>query len=57
MRTSIEWRATATPLASIIGSGFLVSTPLLILSAGQYAALAMMIIAVIAYVLGSSFFC
>jgi hypothetical protein len=53
VRASSEWRATATPLASIIGSGFLVSAPLLILSTGQYAPFAMMVIAFIAYALGS----
>jgi hypothetical protein len=29
MAASSRWKATATPLASIIGSGFLVSAPLL----------------------------
>ena len=54
MRDSSVWRATVTPLASIIGSGFLVSAPLLILSTGYYAPLAMLSIVLIAYALGSS---
>ena len=54
MRDSSVWRATVTPLASIIGSGFLVSAPLLILSTGYYAPLAMLFIVLIAYALGSS---
>lgn len=29
VRNAILWRATVTPLASIIGSGFLISGPLL----------------------------
>ena len=40
-RTSKSWHATVTPLASIIGSGFLVSAPLLILATGKLAPLAM----------------
>jgi len=48
------WRATVTPLASIIGSGFLVSTPLLVMSVGKYAIIAMVVIVVIAYGLGSA---
>lgn len=35
------WRATATPLASIIGSGFLVLGPILAASYGRWAPLAM----------------
>lgn len=54
MRTSTLWRATITPLASIIGSGFLVSAPLLALVAGPYAAFVMLVIVLIAYILGSS---
>lgn len=54
IRTSNIWRATATPLASIIGSGFLVSAPLLILTTGQYAYLTMLIIVILAYFVGSS---
>ncbi len=54
IRQSTMWRATVTPLASIIGSGFLVSAPLLILSTGKFAAIAMLIIVVIAFAIGSS---
>ena len=53
-RTSKIWHATVTPLASIIGSGFLVSAPLLILTTGKLAPLAMGGIVIIAYALGSS---
>ena len=53
-RTSKSWHATVTPLASIIGSGFLVSAPLLILATGKLAPLAMGGIVIIAYALGSS---
>ena len=53
-RNSKIWRATVTPLASIIGSGFLVSAPLLILTTGKLAPLAMGAIVIIAYALGSS---
>lgn len=52
-RDSITWQATITPLASIIGSGFLVSAPLIVLSVGKFAPIAMLIIVVIAYALGS----
>jgi hypothetical protein len=52
-RTSKTWHATVTPLASIIGSGFLVSAPLLILTTGKLAPLAMGGIVIIAYALGS----
>ena len=51
---SITWRATITPLASIIGSGFLVSAPLLILTTGEWAAVTMTGITLLAYAIGSS---
>jgi len=35
------WRATITPLASIIGSGFLVLGPILTVSYGEFAPLVM----------------
>lgn len=41
LSNSTRWRATVTPLASIIGSGFLVLGPILIDSFGHYAVLAM----------------
>jgi hypothetical protein len=53
-RTSPLWRATVTPLASIIGSGFLVSAPLLLYTAGPWAVLAMLAIVTVAYGLRSS---
>lgn len=36
-----DWRATVTPLASIIGSGFLVAAPILSEAAGRWAFVAM----------------
>lgn len=53
IRTSKLWHATVTPLASIIGSGFLVSAPLVVLTTGKWAPLAMLSIVIIAYLLGS----
>ena len=46
------WRATVTPLASIIGSGFLVSAPLLGREFGGYAAFAIAILIVLACLIG-----
>lgn len=46
------WRATVTPLASIIGSGFLVSAPLLAREFGGYAAPAMALLIVLAALIG-----
>lgn len=46
------WRATITPLASIIGSGFLVLGPILDVSYGAYAPLVMMALCVAAYLFG-----
>lgn len=54
IRTSPTWHATVTPLASIIGSGFLVSGPLLLLITGKWAALVMVGIVLLAYCLGAS---
>lgn len=54
LRTSTAWHATVTPLASIIGSGFLVSAPLLVDTTGQMAPVVMLVIVVFAYALGSS---
>jgi len=53
IRASESWQATVTPLASIIGSGFLVSAPLLILTTGDWAGIAMLGIVMVAYYLGS----
>ncbi len=52
VKESPVWRASVTPLASIIGSGFLVVAPLLALVVGRIAPLAMLAIVVIAYGLG-----
>ena len=54
LRRSTRWRATVTPLASIIGSGFLVVAPLLGLTAGRFALLAMAAILVLAYLVGNA---
>lgn len=48
------WRATITPLASIIGSGFLVLGPILDVSYGAYAPLVMIVLCVLAYLFGSA---
>lgn len=48
------WRATITPLASIIGSGFLVLGPILGISFGLYAPLVMLVLVVFAYGFGSA---
>jgi hypothetical protein len=48
------WTATVTPLASIIGSGYLVSAPLLYFAVGDYAVLAMLGIVLLAYLIGSA---
>jgi hypothetical protein len=48
------WRATITPLASIIGSGFLVLGPILDVSFGGYAPLVMVVLCAVAYCFGSA---
>ena len=48
------WRAALTPLASIIGSGFLVLGPILAISYGRWAPLAMAALCVAAYALGGA---
>lgn len=45
--------ATATPLASIFGSGFLVIIPILSGAVGYYSPIAMLIVCLIAYAVGS----
>lgn len=52
-RTSELWQATVTPLASIIGSGFLISAALVVLTTGKWAAVAMLLVVTAAYLLGS----
>jgi hypothetical protein len=48
------WRAAITPLASIIGSGFLVLGPILNASFGQYAPLVMALLCLLAYSFGAA---
>lgn len=50
---SADWRATVTPLASIIGSGFLICGPLLAREFGSAAILAMAALLAIAYAVGA----
>ena len=50
---SRSWQATLTPLSSIIGSGFLIISPLLASVVGIYAPLAVTAIVVLAYAIGS----
>ncbi|VAW39888.1 hypothetical protein MNBD_CHLOROFLEXI01-133 [hydrothermal vent metagenome] len=52
MRHSKSWQATVTPLASIIGSGFLVVLPLLGHEIGNWAVLGMGGIVLLAYGIG-----
>jgi len=49
---SRDWKATVTPLASIMGSGFLVSAPLLAGVVGNLAAVCMAVLLTLAYLLG-----
>lgn len=53
-RRRAGWRATVTPLASIIGSGFLVVGPILADVAGRWAATAMLGLCVMAWLFGSA---
>lgn len=46
------WRATITPLASIIGSGFLILGPILVHNFGAYAPLAMLLLCFIGFAFG-----
>jgi hypothetical protein len=50
---SSGWQATSTPLASIMGSGFLVSAPLLAGIVGNLAVLCMAILLGLAFLVGS----
>jgi len=54
LTASPVWRATVTPLASIVGSGFLVSFPPLTHDLGSYAVIAMAGLVVFAYLLGGA---
>ncbi|WP_456387971.1 hypothetical protein [Profundibacter sp.] len=51
---SVHWRAMITPLASIIGSGFLVLGPILDASYGKFAPLMMAALCLGAYLFGSA---
>lgn len=51
---SPAWRATVTPLASIIGSGFLVAGPILAHAAGHFAVVAMLGLCALAYLFGAA---
>lgn len=50
---SESWQATLTPLSSIIGSGFLVIAPLLASVVGDYSPIAVTVIVLLAYAIGS----
>ena len=52
IRLSSQWRATVTPLASIIGSGFLIVAPLLHSIMGKWALLGMIVLSLFAYSIG-----
>jgi hypothetical protein len=52
MRRSTLWQATVTPLASIIGSGFLVVAPLLGSTVGNWSIVAVGAIVALAYLVG-----
>ena len=51
---SSNWKATVTPLASIMGSGFLVSAPLLAGIVGNLALFCMALLLVLAYMVGGA---
>jgi hypothetical protein len=51
---SSGWKATVTPLASIMGSGFLVSAPLLAGVVGNLAVVCMGVLLVLAYMVGGA---
>jgi hypothetical protein len=54
VRDSELWRATVTPLASIIGSGFLIVAPLLASVVGSAAAFAMLAIVLLSFWIGGA---
>lgn len=54
LRTSRSWQATLTPLASIIGSGFLVAVPLLADQVGNEAVVAMTGLIGVAFLIGGA---
>ena len=54
LNASSNWRATVTPLASIMGSGFLVSAPLLAGIVGNLAVICMAALLLLAYMVGGA---
>jgi hypothetical protein len=54
LAASSNWKATVTPLASIMGSGFLVSAPLLGGIVGNLAIVCMAMLLVLAYAVGGA---
>ncbi|MEM6577507.1 MAG: hypothetical protein AAF678_03375 [Pseudomonadota bacterium] len=54
VRRNTGWAATVTPLASIIGSGFLVSVPLLASQIGIWSVLAVACLCAFAYLVGGA---
>ncbi|MGV6820900.1 MAG: hypothetical protein ACWA5T_10450 [Parvularcula sp.] len=54
VRTATTWRAMVTPLASIIGSGFLVLGPILSVEYGRFAPAVMAGLCAVAYLFGWS---
>jgi hypothetical protein len=54
LAASSNWKATVTPLASIMGSGFLVSAPLLGGVVGNLAVVCMAMLLVLAYAVGGA---
>jgi predicted lipid-binding transport protein (Tim44 family) len=54
LTASSNWKATVTPLASIMGSGFLVSAPLLGGLVGNLALVCMAMLLVLAFMVGGA---
>ena len=54
LAVSSNWKATVTPLASIMGSGFLVSAPLLAGIVGNLAVVCMALLLALAYMVGGA---
>jgi hypothetical protein len=54
LAASSNWKATVTPLASIMGSGFLVSAPLLAGIVGNLAVVCMAMLLVLAFAVGGA---
>lgn len=52
-RLSQQWRATVTPLASIIGSGFLIVAPLLHATMGKWALAGIVVLSLFSLALGA----